>query len=296
MSHNAQADILYQYLINNVPDIVEKLNINMLSIVRPSLLTKLLKVVFARIQFDDKYKNISYQIRRRVENLSRTLHIHRLIFTEDMENYMHIEFNRELPIATEIQQIQREIPYTPDEIGDYNTWEEPYIGGSIKTKTKNNWLEHVKQYQKEHNITYRQALSDAKETYIKGGSLESDKVRKMYYAKNFNPLKVHNASQNILSRINKDDAKKHYENKLNITKNELTNIYRDIENIIRRYGITEQIEHTNFATGKKSNTFKYNYMDGIKGITHGKKENMEFYERPRIKNIQKEIKTHWKIY
>lgn len=173
----------------------------------------------------------------------------------------------------------------------HNTWEEPYIGGSIKTKTKNNWLEHVKQYQKEHNITYRQALSDAKETYIKGGSLESNKVRRMYYAKNFNPLKVHNASQNILSRINKDDAKKHYENKLNITKNELTNIYRDIENIIRRYGITEQIEHTNFATGKKSNTFKYNYMDGIKGITHGKKENMEFYERPRIKNITERDKN-----
>ncbi len=39
----------------------------------------------------------------------------------------------------------------------------------------NNWINHCKEYCKIHNVTYRQALKDAKETYLqqKGNGLEA---------------------------------------------------------------------------------------------------------------------------
>lgn len=36
-----------------------------------------------------------------------------------------------------------------------------------------NWINHVKKYAKEHNITYKNALKEAKKTY-KGGTIKPD--------------------------------------------------------------------------------------------------------------------------
>ena len=38
---------------------------------------------------------------------------------------------------------------------------------SQKTKKSSSWIEHVKAYQKENNVSYKQAMKDAKSTYSK---------------------------------------------------------------------------------------------------------------------------------
>jgi len=37
-----------------------------------------------------------------------------------------------------------------------------------KLKNKNDWIKHVKQYQKQHNVSYKEAMKSAKATYGKG--------------------------------------------------------------------------------------------------------------------------------
>ncbi len=73
----------------------------------------------------------------------------------------------------------------------------------------NKWLEHVKQYQQNHNVSYKEAMTHAKHTYS-GGSIKSDLVRRMYYSKNFNPKRVSNPSKNIKMAVKKHN-KKEYE-------------------------------------------------------------------------------------
>ena len=42
----------------------------------------------------------------------------------------------------------------------------------------NNWIEHCKKYAKEHNVSYRQALKDAKASYKKSEKKEVEKMDK----------------------------------------------------------------------------------------------------------------------
>ena len=61
----------------------------------------------------------------------------------------------------------------------------------------NNWIKFVKEYQQQHNISYKQALKEAKEHYQNGGSVQSQAVSRFIYKKGFNPNKVKNASNFI---------------------------------------------------------------------------------------------------
>ena len=72
----------------------------------------------------------------------------------------------------------------------------------------NPWIEHVKTYAKEHNITYGEAISQAKETYVKkerhsGGSRNSNIVRVLEGKKKLNINKVKNPSANLITRHKK---------------------------------------------------------------------------------------------
>jgi hypothetical protein len=69
----------------------------------------------------------------------------------------------------------------------------------------NKWVDHVKQYANDHNISYRDALKVAGETYtadiMVGGARPPYKVIKAIYGKNrkkFNVNKVHNPSKHLL--------------------------------------------------------------------------------------------------
>ena len=65
----------------------------------------------------------------------------------------------------------------------------------------NPWIEHVKSYAIEHNISYREALSQAKETYVKsGGSRKSNIVRVLIATNRFNINKVNNPSKHLISK------------------------------------------------------------------------------------------------
>ena len=53
------------------------------------------------------------------------------------------------------------------------------------------WIEHVKQYAKTHNVSYKQAMSDAKESYVKKNNVKkSDERTDLEEAKNY--IKKHN--------------------------------------------------------------------------------------------------------
>jgi hypothetical protein len=100
------------------------------------------------------------------------------------------------------------------------------MGKGVKDKPKvkktNNWIEFVKQYAEEHNLSYREAMKEAKNHYQSGGSLKSNFVRHIIYKENFNPdlikgnIKSKNISSNpkIKTNQNKTESKKPFRKKL----------------------------------------------------------------------------------
>ena len=48
--------------------------------------------------------------------------------------------------------------------------------------THNKWVDHIKEYQRQHNCSYKEAMKGAKDTYQKGGSL-IDVIDKIIYNK-----------------------------------------------------------------------------------------------------------------
>ena len=66
------------------------------------------------------------------------------------------------------------------------------------------WIEHVKQYAKTHNVSYKQALSDAKESYVKN-NVKSDQRTDVSLQEAKNYIKKHNL--NLASIVKK--AKKY---------------------------------------------------------------------------------------
>lgn len=71
-----------------------------------------------------------------------------------------------------------------------------------------NWINHVKNYAEENNISYKEALTEAKTSYqqLKGGSARSDIVARILVnnPKKFNPNKIKNPSKYI-----KNDKHRH---------------------------------------------------------------------------------------
>lgn len=55
--------------------------------------------------------------------------------------------------------------------------------------TNNSWIEHVKQFQKENNLSFKDALKQAKETYHtgSGGNKNAGYIRRLYAEKQISP-------------------------------------------------------------------------------------------------------------
>ncbi len=69
----------------------------------------------------------------------------------------------------------------------------------------NPWIEHVKNYAKDHNLSYKDALKEAKSSYktdIAGGARDPSAVVRAIYGKNrkkFNIDRVQNPSKHLLT-------------------------------------------------------------------------------------------------
>lgn len=78
----------------------------------------------------------------------------------------------------------------------------------------NSWVQHVKQVQSENGISYKDALTLAKQTY-QGGALRSKKgnyVRFLYHKNNFDPslIKI-TPSKNIIKKQKQKKRNQDYE-------------------------------------------------------------------------------------
>lgn len=51
------------------------------------------------------------------------------------------------------------------------------------------WIDHVKQYQQQHGVTYKEALQQAKVTYG-GGAEKINYIKNLIYSDNFDPSKI----------------------------------------------------------------------------------------------------------
>jgi len=71
-----------------------------------------------------------------------------------------------------------------------------------------NWISHVKNYQSENGISYKDALKQASKTYIKGGSVSSGYVHKMIAMNTFDLNKVKNPSHYLQTKYKKEKVKK----------------------------------------------------------------------------------------
>ena len=141
----------------------------------------------------------------------------------------------------------------------------------------NPWIEHVKTYAKEHNITYGEAISQAKETYVKkerqsGGSRNSNIVRVLEGKKKLNINKVKNPSKHLLNKYKKSTklTRSDFKN-ITILKQVLTDLpkYSSFEGKDKDY---TQTQYTIEQIQKKMKTHTlpiygvlYNKIAGIKG-------------------------------
>jgi len=64
----------------------------------------------------------------------------------------------------------------------------------------NSWIEHCKEYAKKHNVSYRQALKDAKPSY-KGGSLKSKVIKKVMEDKPKRQARRTNLKKKLKSKL-----------------------------------------------------------------------------------------------
>jgi len=81
----------------------------------------------------------------------------------------------------------------------------------------NTWIDHVKQVQNKNNISYKEALQLAKQTY-QGGSLKSNYISHIIYKNNFNPFKIKNPSEFILDGQHLDKRDNDYNENENAIK------------------------------------------------------------------------------
>jgi type IV secretory pathway VirB10-like protein len=65
------------------------------------------------------------------------------------------------------------------------------------------WIQHVKQYQNEHDCSYREALSKAKQTYTGGSLKSSGYIKRLIKEDKINIDKIKNPSTYILARYGK---------------------------------------------------------------------------------------------
>ena len=64
------------------------------------------------------------------------------------------------------------------------------------------WINHVKQFSKEHNITYKESLQhpQCRESYHNGGSIKSNYIRKLIVQNKFDITKIKNPSQHLQTK------------------------------------------------------------------------------------------------
>ena len=64
------------------------------------------------------------------------------------------------------------------------------------------WINHVKQFSKEHNMTYKESLQhpECRESYHNGGSIKSNFISKMIATKQFDINKIKNPSQHLKTK------------------------------------------------------------------------------------------------
>ena len=62
------------------------------------------------------------------------------------------------------------------------------------------WINHVKEYQRKHGLTYKEALQQASQSYS-GGSLKSNYIRNIIYKNNFDVSKMKKPSNYIVKKF-----------------------------------------------------------------------------------------------
>jgi|688.fasta_scaffold250961_1 hypothetical protein len=147
----------------------------------------------------------------------------------------------------------------------------------------NNWIEFVKIYAEEYDLSYKEALKEAKYSYRKtqtGGSIKSNYIAKLVASKNdkFDIKRVKNPSQNLLTRYK---PKEHIYDVESLNK-ELTKLlsekrilgaeYITLKNSKRKEFVSDKIEELRDAIIAI-------YNDTVNQIkTHGFEGNKNFME------------------
>jgi len=69
------------------------------------------------------------------------------------------------------------------------------------------WINHVKQFSKQHNMTYKESLQhpQCRESYHNGGSIKSNFIGKMIATKQFDINKIKNPSPNLINKYKQID-------------------------------------------------------------------------------------------
>lgn len=106
----------------------------------------------------------------------------------------------------------------------------------------NKWIEFVKKTQRDKNISYKDALTVAKTLYNKGGSINSDKVKAIYYMNpsKFNINRVKDPSEFLIKEFgNKRPTLKQIKQhilKIKMSKGSVkTQMLNELQILIKRY-------------------------------------------------------------
>ncbi len=119
----------------------------------------------------------------------------------------------------------------------------------------NDWVEHVRQYAREHNMSYREAMKDAKQSYGGNeGGQSAGFVKRLIAEGKFDIKKMKNPSQDLIDT---------YGTKQKSKKDELTNIKNNLASYKKEY------QSMFNETDKKLNELK-----SKKGITKVTKEKL----------------------
>jgi hypothetical protein len=138
-----------------------------------------------------------------------------------------------------------------------------------------NWIDHVKKYQSENNVTYKEALIEASKTYQKGGSLKSEMIKRFIYKKGFDGSKVNNPSDFIQKSKQKSKYTKQTEKRIG----ELELIVDDLKNLI---------ESRNEKRSVFASKFSKEVMQKYDKQTEGTKKTLKEHEK-KLEELKKQI-------
>jgi len=125
----------------------------------------------------------------------------------------------------------------------------------------NTWIDHVKQVQNKNNISYKEALQLAKQTY-QGGSLKSNYIRYLYHKNQFNPELVrNNPSTNIIKKQQQKKWEREFDERVRKEKEEKEQYFNRQKPIINNEGI--DIPFNKFSKDKLINSFYTVISEGL---------------------------------